>query len=140
MNIIKIMTPKIKVEYLLDSDTLAEGLSKMKSHGYTSVPVVSEDSKCVGTLSEGDCLWYIMNHRDAFCVGTFENVRIADVMNKTRNPAVRIDVSDETLFSRITGCNFVPVTDDRDCFVGIVTRRAVLNYFQELVSGTDHES
>jgi predicted transcriptional regulator len=35
---------------------------------------------------------------------------------------------EELLASSMTQ-NFIPVIDDRDCYIGIVTRRAILNYF-----------
>ncbi|MCD8056551.1 MAG: CBS domain-containing protein [Clostridiales bacterium] len=135
MNIIRIMTPKINVKYLSDTDTLLDGIQEMRNHGYTSVPVISDDCICVGTLSDGDCLRYIFDHADKFSPELLSGVKVSEVMNKSRNPAVKIDVSDETLFSRITNCNFVPVTDDRGCFVGIVTRRAVLKYYEDVISG-----
>ena len=37
----------------------------------------------------------------------------------------------EDLFERITNQNFVPVVDDRNFFVGIITRKDVINYLRE---------
>jgi hypothetical protein len=44
---------------------------------------------------------------------------------------ISINAEIEALFSLVLDQNFVPVTDDRDAFIGIVRRRAILSYFQE---------
>ena len=134
MNIIKLMIPKIKVAYCNEGDTMRQALEKMRSHGYTMVPVIASNGKCVGTISEGDFLWNIIDSGRSD-MKSLENCGIKDIINETRNPAVRIDVDESVLYRRIAECNFVPVTDDRGCFVGIVTRRAVLNNFREEFSG-----
>ena len=45
------------------------------------------------------------------------------------NPSVKIDITMDELFKRITNQNFVPVVDDRNLFVGIITRKDVIEYF-----------
>lgn len=47
--------------------------------------------------------------------------------------AVGIDAEMEELFSRALEQNFVPVVDRRNAFVGIVTRRAMIQYFADKV-------
>ena len=133
MNIIKIMIPKINVAYVHADDSMRQGLEKMRRHGYTTVPVISKEGVCVGTVSEGDYLWYMVENGFPD-MRRLEEVGISAIINTTRNPAVTIDVSPIELYSRITECTFVPITDDRGCFVGIVTRRAVLSYFRDKLS------
>lgn len=130
MNIIRIMTPKINVAYVHADDTMRQGLEKMRSHGYTTVPVISDDGRCVGTVSEGDCLWHMVEHGFSD-MHVLEEHSIREVLNTERNPAVTIDVEPSVLYQRITECTFVPINDDRGCFIGIVTRRAVLSYFRD---------
>ncbi len=50
-------------------------------------------------------------------------------MRVNRNPAVKIDVELTQLFSEALNQNFVPVIDDRDMFIGIVTRKQVISFF-----------
>ena len=45
------------------------------------------------------------------------------------NPSVKIDITMDELFKRIMNQNFVPVVDDRNLFVGIITRKDVIEYF-----------
>jgi CBS domain-containing protein len=35
------------------------------------------------------------------------------------------------LVERATAQNFVPVVDDKDAFIGIITRRAIIKYCQQ---------
>ena len=50
------------------------------------------------------------------------------IISKDRMPPVRVTASAEELISRALDQNFVPVVDDRDMFMGIVTRRAIISY------------
>lgn len=129
MNIIKLMIPKLKVVYIKQDATLYEALEKMKENRYSIIPVLSLDGKFAGTLSEGDCLWYILGN-NAYSESEMMKIRVKDVMSTCRNRAVKIDASVDDLYSRIEESNFAPVTDDRGCFIGIVTRSAVLNFMR----------
>ena len=37
----------------------------------------------------------------------------------------------EDLFEKITNQNFVPVVDDKDAFIGLITRKAIIRYCRE---------
>lgn len=129
MNIIKLMIPKLRVVYIKQDATLYEALQKMKENRYSIIPVLSLDGKFAGTLSEGDCLWYILGN-NAYSESEMMKIRVKDVMSTCRNRAVKIDASVDDLYLRIEESNFAPVTDDRGCFIGIVTRSAVLNFMR----------
>ena len=48
------------------------------------------------------------------------------------NPSVKIDITMDELFKRIMNQNFVPVVDDRNLFVGIITRKDEYFYKREM--------
>lgn len=131
MNIIRLMIPKINVAYVNSHDTVRQGLEKLRIHGYTAVPVISQDGSYAGTLTEGDLLWAIVENGKAD-LKSLEGRRINSVINPGRNPAVRIDATEDELFAQAAEQNFVPVCDDRGVFIGIVTRSAILNYFRDI--------
>lgn len=50
------------------------------------------------------------------------------IKRHVNNKPVRAYAQIDDLISTAMNQNFVPVIDDRDCFVGIVTRKRILDY------------
>ena len=130
MNVAFFLMPKSRVAYLEKDDTFRQGLEKMKHHGYTAIPVLDEDGGYVGTLSEGDLLWSLVDIGGA-SMQDCENLHIADILKPDRNPPIRITAKVEEIVERLLSQNFVPVIDDRGAFMGIVTRQRVIEYLRE---------
>lgn len=128
MNVIMLLKPKETVKYIFENNTLRQGLEKMKANGYTAIPVISEDGKYVGTVSEGDFLYYIVD-RNTQGMKQQEKFYVRDIIRKDFNPAVKIDVQMDELLNRAMHQNFIPVTDDRGTFIGIVTRQDIIRHF-----------
>ena len=59
-----------------------------------------------------------------------EKYTVAGIMRPGFNPAVTIDTTMDDLLVRVMDSNFVPVVDDRNVFMGIITRRDVIKYFR----------
>ena len=130
MNVIMLLKPKTTVQYIFEDNTLRQGLEKMRVHSYTAIPVISQDGKYVGAVSEGDFLYYILDQRNN-SLKAKEKHLVRDIMREGFNPAVRIDVTMDELLERAMRQNFVPVTDDFDTFIGIVTRQDIIRNFIE---------
>lgn len=128
MNVISLLTPKAQVAYLYDDYTVRQGLEKLRAHGYTAIPVLSRDGSYVGTVSEGDFLWSILDNRDN-SLAAQEKRPLRHVMRKSFNPAVSIRVTMDELLDQAMRQSFIPVVDDRGAFVGIVTRQAIMRKF-----------
>ena len=65
-------------------------------------------------------------------IESLEQFRLTDLLDKTKkNPPVTISASIENLIIRAMETNFVPITDDRGMFIGIVTRRSIIKHFYE---------
>lgn len=122
MNVLSMLQPKCSITYLHDHDTLRDGLNIMRQSGYTAVPVIKDNGSYAGTVNEGDFLRAILDHE----MGILDVYTIRDIMKPGRNPAVKDAVSEEVLVKRSMEQNFVPMTDDRGCFIGIVTRRDII--------------
>lgn len=130
MNVLMLLNPKSEVEYLVDSCTLRQGLEKMRAHSYTAIPVITKDGLYVGSVSEGDFLWYIVENSDEIGgMKSCEQHKIREIIRENYIPAVTVDVDTTTLIERSTRQNFIPVTDDRGYFIGIVTRRRIIQTF-----------
>lgn len=121
------LTPKQDVIFLPYRSTMRQALEKMEYHRYTAVPLVDEEGKYVGTLTEGDLLWKIKNTPGL----SFENthkIMLCDVPRYTQNKEVNIEARMEDLITLATTQNFVPVVDDEGTFIGIVRRRDIIDY------------
>ena len=115
MNVLMLLKNKSEVSYIYDTFTFEQGLEAMKEHGYTAIPVLSKDEKYVGCVSVS--------------VKSEKPYLVKDIIKKNYNPAVRVDVKMDELLNRSMSQNFIPVTDDRDYFIGIVTRQDIIRSF-----------
>ena len=134
MNIAYFLIPKSSVAFLYDECTFRQGLEKMRHHGYTAIPVITRDGRYVGTVSEGDFLWHLLDAEPengaAPTLKDTEKLRIRDILQSVDSyPAVRITVSMEELLSNAMQQNFIPVVDDLGSFIGIVTRKDIIRHF-----------
>ena len=128
MNVLMLLKPKDTVHYIYDYSTLRQGLEKMRAHSYTALPVINSEGKYEGTVSEGDFLYYILERHEGG-IKSQEKHNIRDILRQGFNPAVKIDVKMDELLERAQNQNFVPVTDDRGTFIGIVTRQDIIKHF-----------
>ena len=123
INILFLLTPKSEVVWVSAYGTLGEAIERMKPNGFAAVPVLNDEGGYVGTLTEGDILWHLLDSADP-ALARAEPV--LDVMRRTNNRAVHVDAKLETLLLRAAEQNFVPVLDDREVFIGIVRRKAII--------------
>ena len=145
MNIAFFMIPKQDVKFLYSDFTVRQALEKMYNSRYTAIPVIDHDGSYVGTISEGDLLWYIVrgegNEVHSVAIESLENVTLDKVFyNHHKNPPVNITSSIENLIIRALETNFFPIVDDRGLFIGIVTRRAIIKHFYDNSIKDTHSS
>ncbi len=129
-NILFFLTPKAMCAYLYDDYTIRQALEKMESAGYAALPILNRRGEYRGTLTEGDLLWALKNmcYKD---MRQAECRRIMEIPHRMDNVPVRVTATMFDLVERATGQNFVPVVDDKDAFIGIITRRAIIKYCQQ---------
>lgn len=130
-SIIFLLKPKASITYLEEDATIRQGLEKLKHYGYTAIPVIAKDGTYSGTVSEGDFLWHIINTEEPD-IRQQEGYQIRNLIRKNWNAPVTIETTLDELVPRIMDQNFVPVIDDRGYFMGIITRRDVINHYYQL--------
>ena len=84
----------------------------------------------VGVVTEGDLLWALKS----ICVMDMRQTEahfIRDILPRRVIHPVKVDTRVEDLVSVAAEQNFVPVIDDKNAFIGIVTRSRILRYCQE---------
>ena len=128
MNVISLLTPKTNVAWLYEDWTIRQGLEKLRFHGYTAIPVLAKDGSYVGTVSEGDFLWHIVEQNGKCGMKAQESGLIRDLVRPGWNPPVRVDAPLDALLQSALVQNFIPVVDDRGAFIGIVTRKDILQW------------
>jgi CBS domain-containing protein len=127
MNIAFFLIPKKEIVFLSDDSTMRQALERMEYHQYTAVPVLNNEGKYVGTITEGDLLWKLKN-TTGLTFDTTHKVPLKDIPQRIKNETVRIDAQIEDLVSLAVFQNFVPVIDDNGVFVGIIRRREIIDY------------
>lgn len=108
----------------------------MESAGYSSIPILNRRGEYRGTLTEGDLLWALKNicYMD---MRQAEAHRITEITRRRDNVPVRVTTSMHDLIDRASTQNFVPVVDDKDAFIGIVTRRSIIQYCKQTLFPED---
>lgn len=132
MNIIFFLLPKSQVAYINSNNTIRQALEKMEHHRYSAVPVLDDEGKYFGTLSEGDLLWLFKNK--GLTMEQSEEIRIKDIKFERDIKSIHINKEMDELVDLIVNQNFVPVVDDLNTFIGIITRRQVISYLKDKVS------
>ncbi len=127
MNILFFLTPKSEVAHIHDDDSVRQALEKMEYHRYSAVPILTSQGKYVGTLTEGDLLWYLKNQLD-LNLRDSRKIPIMDVPRRSDNTPVYANSKMEDLLDKAMKQNFVPVLDDSNIFIGIVTRKDIMKY------------
>ena len=135
MNVLFFITPKSELAYLYDDYSLRQALEKMEHYHYSEVPVIDRKGSFVGTLTEGDLLWYIKSHRE-FDLKEAEKIYIKEIYSAKRNQPVNVKCEIEDLILTSMNQNFVPVIDDNKTFIGIIRRKDIIAYCYELYKKT----
>lgn len=127
MNILFFLKPKSELAYIYDYHTLRQALEIMEHHRYSCVSILDKDGKYVGSITEGDLLWGVkkmnlMNIKEA------ENISIMKIERRRAYQPVSIGANMEDIIGRAMEQNYVPVIDDQEHFIGIITRRDIIGY------------
>ena len=129
MNLLFFLTPKSELVVVREDSTLDKVLEVMEEYRYTSVPVIDRIGHYIGTLTEGDILW-AMKNIPGISFNTAAKVKLTKIPRQKTNLPVNVNAKLDQLMEQALTQNFVPVIDDDDIFIGIVTRRDILTYYR----------
>ena len=129
-NILFFLTPKAMCAFLYDDYTIRQALEKMEAAGYAALPILNKRGEYRGTLTEGDLLWALKNvcYMD---MRQAEAHRITTIARRKDHVPVRVTTDMQELVDRAINQNFVPVVDDKDAFIGLIPRSAIIKYCQQ---------
>lgn len=131
-NILFFLMPKAMCIYLFDDYTIRQALEKMEAAGYAALPILNRRGEYRGTLTEGDLLWAMKNVCN-MDIHQAETHKIIEISRRKDNVPVRVTTSMHDLVDRAAAQNFVPVVDDKDTFIGIITRRSIIKYCESIL-------
>lgn len=127
MNIFLFLKPKSEVAFVYEDNTIRQVLEKMEFHRYTVIPIIDKDGRYVDSLSEGDLLWFIKKHTE-LNLKEAEEISIKEVHRHRNYLSMYAECEMEDLISKASDQNFVPIIDMEGIFIGIVTRKDIINY------------
>ena len=137
-NILFFLTPKAMCAFLYDDYTIRQALEKMEAAHYTALPILNRRGEYRGSVTEGDILWAMKN----MCYMDLRQAEAHRLMESPRRKdhlPVRVTTSMRDLIERAANQNFVPVVDDKDTFIGLITRKSIINYcMRELFSDEEN--
>lgn len=125
MNLLFFLTPKQDVLYIYEDFTLRQTLEKWANQRFATIPVLRRNGEYLGSITEGDLLWGIKNQH-GLDLDASEDVPISSFARRRDYKAVPVTTNIPALLEASIDQNFVPVVDDRNVFIGIVRRNAIL--------------
>lgn len=130
-SILMFLIPKANCAFLESDASIRQALEKMEYHRYTAIPVLNSEGRYVSTLTEGDLLWtikqkFMLNFKDA------EDAFISEITPRRRVEPIDCNATIKEGLQKLLESNFVPVIDDRGMFIGIITRKKILDYYFNL--------
>ena len=130
MNLLFFLTPKQDVLFVYEDFTLRQTLEKWSNQRFATIPVLRRNGEYVGTITEGDILWGIKNLH-GLDLEASEDVPISSFPRRRDYKAVPVTTDMHALLQAAIDQNFVPVVDDQETFIGIITRKDIIRYFYD---------
>lgn len=125
--------------YLIPADDLAIFIDThnsdhvmliLVSNGFSRVPVISKDKIFKGTISISDILNYQAKHQ----LTDWElNQTDIGVMVNTKIESISFKSSLTLIMHKLVEYPFLPVVDDENHFIGIITRKSILKAVNSLL-------
>ncbi|KIL40783.1 inosine-5-monophosphate dehydrogenase [Gordoniibacillus kamchatkensis] len=110
MQISDFLFPKNKVAYIVSSATMQEAMDMLEKSQYTAIPVIDEEGKYVGTLSEGDLFWK-MKHTSGLTFQNLDTVKVYEIKRRIHNECVSVKADLDDMLHLAADQNFVPVVE-----------------------------
>lgn len=130
MNILASLTPKSGVDFIKDDATLFKVLQVMQRRNHSAIPIINCKGRYIGTITARDVLGCITENFD-LSIKKSAKFPVQNVKRTKDYKAVNVHTPFEELVDIAMDQNFVPVVDDDENFIGILTRREILFWMHE---------
>ena len=119
MNALNFLKHKSEVVFIYEDYSVKRAMDEFQVSGYTALPILSRDGRYVGSITEGDFLRFLL-HYDLIDMSETEQIEVRDLPRRMDNRPIMVDAHMEDL-----------MVDGRGVFMGIITRKKVLSYFNQ---------
>ena len=130
MNILFFLRPKIEVAHIFDHYSVRQAIEVMEYHKYSCIPIITKDGKYKGSITEGDLLWGLKS-LDNYNLKSSESIPVMSIERRLDYVPVTADSNMKDLITKAMDQNYVPVVDDQNNFIGIITRKDIISYCYE---------
>ena len=118
--------------FLNEKATVRQAIELFDVHKYAVIPLVDDEGHFVGTLSEGDLLCFLKNVVK-YDIKAAEKVSVKDMERYRQYRSLEVSSLWSEFFVLSLDQNFIPVTDDKGIYIGIVKRREIIKFLSDKV-------
>lgn len=126
-----LIIPAENVATVLYSHPLEHALLILSKVGYSKIPVLDSNDRLVGLISLANIVNKMMG-LTGFDTSLMEGMTVADVM-EVNVPTVTNPEDLEEILHLLVDASFLPLVDEEETFVGIITRKEILKSVNHLV-------
>jgi len=131
LNILFFLTPKIEVDYIYDDSSLYKTMQTFDRHNYNTLPLINKKGRYIGIITAADILGCIRENFD-LSVAASADFPVKNVKRLRDYNAVNGGTTTmEEIVNVAIDQNFVPVVDDDQNFIGIITRKSIINWMHQ---------
>lgn len=127
MNALTFLTYKSQTAYLNADCTLRQAIEKLKYHKFSAIPLVSSNGKYVGVLTKEQLLGWLGASNITDITQT-EKIKISAIIKGEVYRSCSLNVSFAKVISLLLTQRFVPITDDRGIYCGVISRKKIFDY------------
>ena len=130
-------TPKAKAVTVYSDDSLQAALKVMLRSRYMMIPVLERGSnRYIYSLSSSDILARLIKEKD---FDSAKEEKISSIPVGRLIVPCREDTEVAALTDLVVNQNYVPLVDEAGIFVGLVTRKSVINHLIDRLDGAEGE-
>jgi CBS-domain-containing membrane protein len=128
MKIDYFLLPKDEVTTINPTANMRQALDLIENKYFKAIPIIDDEGKYIGTLTEGDFLWK-MKETAGLNFDNMHEVLVSELELNVVNITVSIEADMEDMLALAAEQNFVPVTGEDDKFLGIIRRKDIIAYY-----------
>lgn len=131
MNILFFLTPKSDVDFIYDDSSLFKAMQIFDRHNFFALPLINKKGRYIGAITTSDILGCIKENFD-LSLKASADFPVRSVKRTREYKAVNGGTTSmEEIVSVAMEQNFIPVVDDDYSFIGIITRRSILDWMNK---------